>query len=361
MDQASLVSGLRRLGLESPANIMVHASLSALGHVDGGAPTVVAALREVAGESGAVIIPSFRNAIRADYYALRECQDGCPRDLCPSRERGYTGIVGEAMREQADALRSCHPSFSWVGVGGNAAFLLGGHHNSPTPCGRDSPFFRLMESDGCLLLLGLDVGRITNIHAIEDIRNVPYLSAIDPARRHATYTTSGRRLQYVYPNILQAVFREAGLLRSGKLGATSSHVIPARAMGSFLWVATADDPWCLVLRPRGWRFDPFEDACAKAAAMIGAWKANPDPEAWREFLAASKRQPEPVRFQPAPSPATQCPAYRGFVRNHHRCAANDIPPWEKFEDYPPGEPGVATCDQCNWRPPSTTTRAAAEG
>ena len=28
-------------------------------------------------------------------------------------------------------------------------------------------------------------------------------------------------------------------------------------------------------------------------------------------------------------PATDCPAYRGVVRGFHRCAANDVPPWEK--------------------------------
>ena len=77
MNESSLISGLERLGLQTHGRLMVHASLSALGMVDGGAETVVAALREVAGLNGAVIIPSFRNAIRSDHYALRECRDSC--------------------------------------------------------------------------------------------------------------------------------------------------------------------------------------------------------------------------------------------------------------------------------------------
>lgn len=348
INRSVLVSGLTKLGVAPPSDLMVHASLSALGHVEGGAETVVAALREAAGPQGAVIIPSFRNAIRADYYALRECSDQCPQPLCPSRERGYTGIIGETLREQDDMVRSCHPSFSWVGVGGNARYLLEGHRNSPTPCGKDSPFFRLMERDGRILLLAVGVNSFTNMHAIEDVRNVPYLSFADPPRRHATYTTSGRRLQYVYPELLHAAFREAGLLRSEKIGASTSHLISARALGSFLWVITEDDPWCLVLRPRGKEYKPFEDACAKVAGMIRAWRRNPDEDAWRLFLEASRSPVEPVRFEPTEEPKKTCPAYRGVVRDHHRCAANDIPPWEKFEDYPPFEPGVATCDQCNW-------------
>lgn len=348
LDIASLLAGLRRLGIAAPQSLMVHASLSALGRVEGGADTVVKALREAAGNDGAVIIPSFRNAIRSDNYALRECRGRCPQALCPSRERGYTGVIGETVRAQPDAVRSCHPTLSWVGIGNKAPFLLEGHRHSPTPCGRESPFFRLLERDGVILLLGVGVNSLTNIHAIEDVRRVPYLSAIDPAHRHATYTTSGRRLQYIYPELLHAALRETNVLKSAKIGATTSHFIRARALGSFLWVVTADDPWCLTVRPRGTDYEPFTDACTKASAMVRAWKLNPNQEAWKEFLDASKTESEPVRFEPAVSPAKDCPAYRGVIRDHHRCAANDIPPWEKFEDYPQLEPGVATCGQCNW-------------
>lgn len=103
LDKPGLVEAFRRLGLQPTCHVMVHASLSALGVVNEGAQTVVAALRQASGPEGSVIIPSFRGAIRADYYALRECQDHRPRPLCPSRERGYTGIVGETVRQQSDA------------------------------------------------------------------------------------------------------------------------------------------------------------------------------------------------------------------------------------------------------------------
>ncbi len=348
LDKTGLIEAMGKLGLQPPCHMIVNASLLALGVVEGGAETVVQALRGVAGPEGAVIIPSFCDAIRSAHYALRECQDNCPQDLCPSHERGYTGIIGETMREQPDAIRSCHPTHSWVGIGSGAKFLLEGHRNSLTPCGKDSPFFRLMERDGMMLLLGVGVNSLTNIHAVEDTRNVPYLSAIDPLHRHATYTTSGRRIQYVYPDLLLTVFREAGILRSGRIGAGTSHLISARDLGAFLWLVTEDDHWCLVIRPRGNEYQPFQDACAKAARMVNVWQKNPEQNAWRLLLEQSHQESEPVRFEPAKSPATDCPAYRGIIRAYHRCAANDIPPWERFEDYPRFEPGVATCNQCNW-------------
>ena len=58
VDNAALVTALERLGLSPPCHLMVHASLSALGVVEGGAETVVSALREVAGREGAPAGPS---------------------------------------------------------------------------------------------------------------------------------------------------------------------------------------------------------------------------------------------------------------------------------------------------------------
>lgn len=50
---------LAALGVERGGVLMVHASLSAVGTVDGGADTVAAALREVLGPEGTLVVPSF--------------------------------------------------------------------------------------------------------------------------------------------------------------------------------------------------------------------------------------------------------------------------------------------------------------
>src|SRR5688500_2496503 len=103
-----VLDGLAQLDVRPTCCIMMHGSLSRFGHVEGGAVSLVAALRAAAGPAGAVIAPSFRDAIRSEHYALQVCRATCPHPLCPSRERGFTGVLGEALREQPDALRSCH-------------------------------------------------------------------------------------------------------------------------------------------------------------------------------------------------------------------------------------------------------------
>ena len=50
--KAGIASDLRRLGVSTGQVLMVHSSLSAIGHVLGGAPTVVRALIDVLGPQG---------------------------------------------------------------------------------------------------------------------------------------------------------------------------------------------------------------------------------------------------------------------------------------------------------------------
>src|SRR5277367_3843124 len=53
-----LVRDLRELGVEPGQTLLVNASLSNIGWVEGGAPAVVAALREVVGPAGNVVVPA---------------------------------------------------------------------------------------------------------------------------------------------------------------------------------------------------------------------------------------------------------------------------------------------------------------
>ena len=55
-----LAADLRRLGVQSGDLLMIHSSLRSLGHVVGGAPTVVDALLEILGPTGTLVGPSFQ-------------------------------------------------------------------------------------------------------------------------------------------------------------------------------------------------------------------------------------------------------------------------------------------------------------
>jgi aminoglycoside 3-N-acetyltransferase len=48
--------------------VVVHASLSAFGHVDGGSPTVLGALRDRLGPEGTVVVPAFTGGTVRDLH-----------------------------------------------------------------------------------------------------------------------------------------------------------------------------------------------------------------------------------------------------------------------------------------------------
>lgn len=60
MIKQDIISGLLDLGLTSGDEIEVHSSLSSFGYVDGGAETVIFALKEVVGECGSIFMPALR-------------------------------------------------------------------------------------------------------------------------------------------------------------------------------------------------------------------------------------------------------------------------------------------------------------
>ena len=64
-----ITKDLRSLGVKAGDVLLVHSSLSSMGHVEGGAETVIAALRAVLGEEGTLMLPTLSYATScADLY-----------------------------------------------------------------------------------------------------------------------------------------------------------------------------------------------------------------------------------------------------------------------------------------------------
>jgi aminoglycoside 3-N-acetyltransferase len=143
--------------------------MSNLGYVEGGAASVVTALRDVIVEKrdGTIAVPTFSmSGGMAD--TLR---DGQVFDL--RNTPSGTGRITELVRLQPDARRSLHPTHSVSAVGPQAAWLVAGHHRDPYTFGSSSPFARLIECDGFLLGLGVDLGPVTFYHVVEDCGAFP--------------------------------------------------------------------------------------------------------------------------------------------------------------------------------------------
>lgn len=179
-----LVTDLRAIGVQAGRDLLVHASLRRVGPVEGGAVTVLDALRAVVGPTGAVVVPTFtqansdtstehRNRTKdmtpAEYTAFLASMPAFDRDRTPSTGMG---MLSETVRVNAAAIRSDHPQTSFAALGGGAAALMA-DHAPDCHFGPRSPLFRLYERSADVLLLGVGFNQCTAFHLAEYHYQIP--------------------------------------------------------------------------------------------------------------------------------------------------------------------------------------------
>jgi len=107
LDRAALVRDLNGLGVPRGGLLMVHSSLRSLGHVAGGAPTVIDALLQTLGPDGTLVLPAFTYPLSRDPDFVFD----------PVHTPSLMGAISDAGRRHPEARRSLHlwPSISAIG------------------------------------------------------------------------------------------------------------------------------------------------------------------------------------------------------------------------------------------------------
>lgn len=176
--RARLAGQLTSLGVERGGVLMVHASLRAVGAVDGGADTVAAALRDALGPEGTLVVPAFtpENSDTSAHYRARvrgldDQERAAVRAAMPAFDPASTpapsmGRLSETVRRTPGALRSAHPQTSFAALGPLAGHVVAGHHPD-CHLGEDSPLARLHGLGAQILLLGTGFGSCTAFHLAE--------------------------------------------------------------------------------------------------------------------------------------------------------------------------------------------------
>lgn len=139
-----LVKGFRLLGIEKNDVLLVRAALNQLGNVQGKRPDIfIRALIKAVGQQGTISALAFTQAFRFPEKHKNYVFD--------SKTPPITGGFAAAMVNWEGAVRSSHPTNSWVAIGKNAEKLLSGHDEN-TSC--FLPIKALMELEGKLILVG---------------------------------------------------------------------------------------------------------------------------------------------------------------------------------------------------------------
>ena len=160
-----IADDLRKLGVVPGSSLLVHSSLSALGHVEGGPETVIQGLLKALGAEGTLLIPALSYEFvtrRNPHFDIRKT----PSNI---------GLIPEYFRKRYGTNRSMHPMHSVCAVGPKTDMFLNDHYKDTTPCGEQSPFHKLPEIGGYILMLGCGLKPNTSMHAIEECIEPRYL------------------------------------------------------------------------------------------------------------------------------------------------------------------------------------------
>lgn len=242
---SSLGSDFASLGIQPGMVLLVHASLSALGWVCGGAPAVILALKEVLGDGGTLVMPTHSGDLtdpkdwknppvpEAWWAIIRQHMPPFLPDLTPTRR---TGAISETFRKQRGVQRSNHPHFSFAALGAHASAITDSH-SLENGLGEKSPLARVNELDGWVLLLGVGHENNSSLHLAEYRASFPGKRTV---KSGAPILRAGKRVWVRFDEIDlnaddfemigRSYAQDTNAIRNGKIAQASAMLMPQRGL-----------------------------------------------------------------------------------------------------------------------------------
>lgn len=228
MTKDKIKEELLKLGLEREMKILVHVSLSKIGHIEGGAETLIAALKEIVSENGVITLPAYNSY----------------NDYKPK-----LSVVSEVFKKQSDTIRTNQviASFALWGkekekIAANVEYTQEG---LSFEAGEKSTLARLYQNGGWSLMLGTDYSTCTILHLAEN--RADWQSKIiftdeyvfpdekngekkilfkDVAYQSEDFYEIGKSFEAIYQN-------DTAAFRSGKVGKANCKLINQRIFVDF--------------------------------------------------------------------------------------------------------------------------------
>ena len=227
---------LQELGIKSGDAVMVHASLRAIGPTEERAAGLVKALLHALGEEGTLLA-------YVDFEPTSELPYFDPERSPACFEHG---VLAEVIRGWPGAIRSLNPGASVSAVGGKAQWFCEGHPKD-YGYGPGSPFAKLVETEGYVLLLGAHLEHVTMLHHAEHCALLPnkrIIRRMDKCLMNGVvtdveteeYDTSEpviTDMPEAYFSQVTRAFLSKGLAKSGPVGQVRSYLLPAADFVAF--------------------------------------------------------------------------------------------------------------------------------
>lgn len=169
---------LERLGIEPGDIVMAHAALRQVGPILGGPDSLISALRDVLGPDGTLMVYTDWNGGDHNIWDKNgSVPDAIKAEIMPfdpdlSRSTRFNGALVELVRTTPGARRSLNAGASCSALGAHAEWLLE-DHALDYGYGEHSPFAKLVEAGGKVLMIGAPLDTMTLLHHAEHLADIP--------------------------------------------------------------------------------------------------------------------------------------------------------------------------------------------
>ncbi len=178
--KTQLVKQFKDLGLFFGDTVMVHASLRAVGEILGGPDILIDALMETIGSAGNMMVyigcqSPFDDIGRGLYTPEEEAfiMQNCPMfEAHKARASRDFGALAEIFRTHQGTVASQNPGCRMAALGSRADWIVS-NHPLYYGFGKDTPFEKLCNMGGKVLLIGSDHDNVTLLHHAEVMAPIP--------------------------------------------------------------------------------------------------------------------------------------------------------------------------------------------
>lgn len=165
---SDIYQDLRKIGIRENDTILMHSSMKSVGEVDGGAKTVIDALKDTL-RNGMLVLPTHTWATVNEEHPLYD----------PDKEPACVGILPNLFLKEEGVFRSLHPTHSLAAWSADeleckdkmhtrAYQFVQGEEAFETPCNRKGCYGKLYDMDAKILLMGVGLNKNTFMHGVEE-------------------------------------------------------------------------------------------------------------------------------------------------------------------------------------------------
>lgn len=232
------------LGIKKGDTVLMHSSMKAL-KTDIKPEEFLQLLCDFLGDKGTLVLPT----LSYDYVTLEN------NVFVLNETPACIGLLPNVFLKMEGVKRSLHPTHSCAAKGYKADEITRDHYIDDTPVGPNSPFIKLADMGGKILMLGDVNNHNTFMHGMEEIAGAPYCLTKEKFN-FVLYDKDGKRSEvqqyrHDFDGIEQAYSRVVDILpinsvSFGKIGAASCTLMDALAVKMAALKKLDEDIWYFV-------------------------------------------------------------------------------------------------------------------